>query len=251
MILHAAVEHGRADTSGVPEIFSAVVGELSASGPRPNEAKLNAAPQETIVVAHSKGLTHTHLSYIAHWNRLLSLEYSAQTLRACSYRAWTISSSVREENREPCLSALRVHSCVSVTTSKTGTDNGYELVLVRMGGQLHKPGLQNPDYLNSTCTERCRNVSVYVGDRVIISKETYVSASRGAEGSSSASSASSGACNPHDMEDLASALGSISEVTSISSRVMTDLNVCVGVVEEITDDLIRVRTRSSSTRLRR
>jgi hypothetical protein len=216
MLLHAAVEGGTEASSGVPDVFK----------------------QLTL------GLSPVHQSYIRHWHQLLTLEYSAQVHRAVTHRLWSVPSSLREKNGDPCLSSLvvRLEAAPASGNGSQVTESahsGHQKILrICQYEQLTtaRSAAQNANSA-SDLLERCRHSSLFVGDRVIVSIERFNRAT-GVQGSSAGTGSGGGAL---DMEDL------VQDTTTPT----TDPNVAAGVITSIAADGILVACGTTNSRLLR
>ena len=97
MMYHAALERGNKKTSGVPALFSYLLGKL----------------------------TSLHLGYFRKWDRLIDLE--SNVVQSNYQDLWILPGIVKEKKGEKCISNLRSLSC-----SSKNTDNGkFCIILIR------------------------------------------------------------------------------------------------------------------------
>lgn len=76
MLYHVASENGSAQTSGVPDLFQAVIGTLKP----------------------------VHLAYFKHWDRLIDLESSIGS--SSRFELWTLEGKEREKSSGQCSQSL-------------------------------------------------------------------------------------------------------------------------------------------------
>jgi DNA replication ATP-dependent helicase Dna2 len=123
MMSHKALEHGTAETNKIPELFNEKTGHL----------------------------TETDLSFIAEWERLISIEESSS--RSTSKDLWTLTVDEREKQGS-CIPGLKlIHSKETATKSRFST-------VIKFGKQSGSS--QGPSFFDSNFGE---------GDPVVILKQ--------------------------------------------------------------------------------